>query len=99
MGESAPSIQTASIIASEVPSEPLVLELIEATEVSIEFKWNPPLQNNGSPITSYHVYIDGFKDTTGTGIDALSIVQTNRIVTGFQHEFRVSAVNGRGEGP
>jgi hypothetical protein len=98
IGESLMSEPTISIIASEVPSAPLLLSQIEATETSIEFSWNPPLYDNGSPVEYYHVYIDDFRTSPDEGIAALSTVQTDRIITGFQHEFKVSAVNGRGEG-
>lgn len=97
IGESALSASSPSIIASAVSSEPLLLEQVEATQTSIELSWNPPLDNRGSPVTAYHVYMDGSVVTPTEGITGLSIVQETGIVTGFLHTFTVTALNGRGE--
>jgi hypothetical protein len=89
------SAPSASIIAANVPSEPLILTKVSATQTSITLGWNPPLEPNGSPVTSYNVYMDN--KLAKSNVVGIVWTQTDSIVTGFLHKFTVTANNGRGE--
>lgn len=71
IGESELSLESESIIAALVPTEPLLLAKVSADQTSISIEWGEPADEQGSPITSYHVYMDGIKVTTDHGIAEL----------------------------
>lgn len=85
------------MIAAKVPSAPGVLTKVSANQTQVTIAWQAPLQENGSPVTTYSVYMDGAKVTTDPGVVGLTYTQTDGIVAGVLYTFAVTAHNGRGE--
>lgn len=71
IGESPQSAESDAIIAALVPLQPLLLSAESADQTSITISWAEPSDSRGSPIASYHVYMDGTKMTTDPGITEL----------------------------
>lgn len=61
---------TPAFIAAMVPGGPILLRTVSADKNHISIAWSAPPLINGSPITTYKVYMDGVEVTpagTGTG--------------------------------
>jgi hypothetical protein len=96
IGESLQS-DTVAMIAAEVPSAPQVPTKVSANQSQVTITWQAPFQENGSPVTTYSVYMDGAKVTSDPGVAGLTYTQTDGIVAGVLYTFAVTAHNGRGE--
>ncbi len=99
MGESARSIE-ASAMPGAAPSAPLSLTAISGSSQAT-LNWSSPSSNGGVAITAYKVY----RGTTSGGETLLTMLgnvltYTNTGLTNGQtYYYKVSAVNGVGEGP
>ncbi len=91
------------IQSGTVSSEPTGLTAISGVR-RVALYWDPPLNDGGSPIVSYKVYRGGPSATVPSEYQFLRIVQVEAYmdysVEGNRvYYYRVTAVNGLGEGP
>jgi predicted RNA-binding protein with TRAM domain len=97
VGDSDKSISV-GFIASALPGVPTQPQKVEASdEPSITIEWQAPDTDGGSAIQKYSIYVDGVLrgQTPGTQFE---YTETDSLVTGSLHRFKVSAVNAIGEG-
>jgi fibronectin type 3 domain-containing protein len=89
-----------SVAVGSVPTAPLDL-VAEAGNATVTLTWEAPENDGGWPITGYKVY-------RGTSADSLSLLVAlgnvttyvdEDVINGQMYYYRVSAVNGMGEGP
>jgi hypothetical protein len=96
IGEGALSAISPPFIAALVPEKPLLVVKVSSDETHIAISWQAPLNDNGSLVTSFDVYMDSVK-VTGVETSETTWRQEAGIVTGFLHTFEVTATNGKGE--
>jgi len=63
-------------------------------------EWTAPLEDNGSPVVSYQVYVGGVKTVlvpADESLQKLSMTYSEGVSTGNLYSFAVSAINERGE--
>ena len=63
VGESNFSDRLDSIMAAELSTAPLNLELVHSTQSTLTFQWSEPAYNGGTPITDYMIYWDAGDNT------------------------------------
>ena len=97
IGEGPQSLPSLAYIAAQVPSEPLLLEATSADSTQVSIKWTAPLNNNGSPVSKYTVYMNDIAVTPAQGTTVLTGTHRNSIVAGELYTFKITATNGRGE--
>ena len=101
-----PFSEIVQIIAGTIPGKPATPTKYSASVDAIEIRWTEP-DNGGSVITNYNVYWDnGVGDGnfilkgSSNGYETFTVTKTDdNLVAGRSYEFKVSAVNGVGEGP
>jgi hypothetical protein len=59
IGEGPQSLPSDAYIAAQVPAQPLLLSKVSADSTQISIQWTAPLNNNGSPVSKYTVYMNG----------------------------------------
>ena len=59
IGESAISIESPALITADFPSEPLLVQKHSSDANMITISWTAPINENGSGILSYNVWMDG----------------------------------------
>ncbi|MBI4392399.1 MAG: fibronectin type III domain-containing protein [Euryarchaeota archaeon] len=96
------AIISARTLARSVPTVPLALTVLPGPSPGkITVSWNPPAKDSGAPILAYRVY-RGETNTTHPFLTEIGNV-TSFVDQGLGHGakrfYRVSAVNGPGEGP
>lgn len=98
-GESQRSNEAAALVAS-VPSAPRDL-VLSVGDSYFHLSWNPPANDGGWPVKKYYVY-------RGESKDYLELIESFCFDTYYNdtdvsaevtYYYRVTAVNGRGEGP
>lgn len=103
-GEGEPLETDTAILAKNAfdpPAPPGLPEIIDWNENMVKLKWDPPLRDNGSPITGYIIeMMDKYggiftkaaeiKDNVCQGV-------VNHLEEGNRYEFRVRAVNKAGQ--
>ena len=91
-----------SILLAERPAAPDSLRRINTQHLPaghIAAKWDAPLDEGGSPVTGYTVYLDGLPYYNTTDADStLSEHTLTTLTVGRTHEIAVSARNRIGEG-
>ena len=94
---------TCSIVSvpSDPPGAPSIPDIVDYDENMVELKWEPPLRDNGAPITGYILEMrpEGSHDfvkanETGPGCKG----KIKGLTPGQKYEFRVRAVNKAGTG-
>lgn len=104
-GESAPLETDHTILAKnpyDPPAPPGLPEIVDWNENSVDLKWEPPLRDNGAPITGY--VIELMDKDTGNFVKAVEVpgnvckATVPKLVEGEQYKFRVKAVNKAGPG-
>lgn len=102
-GESAPLETDHDVLAKnpyDPPAPPGLPEIEDWNENSVKLKWEPPIRDNGAPITGY--VIEMMDKDSGNFVKAVEIpgnVCTGtvpKLVEGEQYKFRVKAVNKAG---
>lgn len=78
----------------DVPSAPQDL-IAKAAPGQVELTWDPPVDDGGADVTSYHVYADGTRVAT---VDATRLVDDG-LDANVTRTYHVSAENVAGEGP
>ena len=100
-GEGPPSSEV-SILLAEGPGAPDNLRRINTQHLPaghIAVKWDVPLDDGGSPITGYVIYLDGLPYFNSTEADStLSEHTLTTLTVGRVHAIAVSALNRIGEG-
>lgn len=82
------------------PAPPGLPEIADWNENSVQLKWEPPIRDNGAPITGY--IIEVMDKDSGNFIKAVEIPgntcqgKVPKLVEGEQYKFRVKAVNKAG---
>lgn len=102
-GESAPLETDHDILAKnpyDPPAPPGLPEIADWNENSVKLKWEPPIRDNGAPITGY--IIEVMDKDSGNFVKALEVpggkceATVPKLVEGEQYKFRVKAVNKAG---
>lgn len=102
-GESAPLETDHDILAKnpyDPPAPPGLPEISDWDEHSVKLKWEPPIRDNGAPITGY--IIEVMDKDSGNFVKAVEIPggkcegTVPKLVEGEQYKFRVRAVNKAG---
>ena len=95
-----PLSNIAYIIAGTIPSIPQAPILVGSTTTSIYFLLEPPVDNGGSVITSYQLWVDTLQTTpsytliySGLALEVDIDSVTAGLSTGVIYRFRVQAVN------
>ena len=65
----------------------------------IQISWQAPAVDGGSAVINYKVYMDGVEVTPTEGTNGLTQWTEMTVTSGASHDFTVSAINSRGEGP
>lgn len=107
VGDSAASIDSVSMYAAIIPTEPLNLAKQSANTASIETQWDEPTDTGGTPITSYLVYSNGGGTSTTFALIGTVLASsarefshdTSAVTAGTTFKYKVKAVNVVGEGP
>lgn len=105
VGESARTAVT-TIIAGTVPSEALNVSKVTADIAQITIQWDAPVNNGGTPITTYDIYYDNALSyglvilKTGVTTQEWSTAGTitaSSLTDGYLYRFAVIARNAIGE--
>lgn len=83
-----------------VPQGPL--DVSEVTTSSVVLSWRPPIDDGGSPVTSYIIEkLDAVRDTW-SAVDTINgdvtTYKVNKLTAMKEYQFRVRAANSEGEG-
>ena len=103
VGESARSGEVSAVPTElSVPTAPQNVNVAQGN-ARLTVSWSPPADTGGSSITSYRLYrgtSPGGQGTTAykTGLTTTSYVDTS-VTNGTTYYYKVTAVNGVGEGP
>ena len=97
-GESKPS-QSFTVVPITLPSQPDAPTRVTHTQASITLQWAPPASDGDSEITKYVLYAKADFETSYSPIYAgLSLqYQATSLLTGFEYQFKVRAVNALGQ--
>ena len=89
---------------ADIPDAPLATVLESTTETSISVAWNEPVNNGGTPISGYRLYMndilaDDVFHLTYDGSNYPSTVSytATSLTAGRYYRFRVIAINKNGE--
>lgn len=102
-GESAPLETDHDVLAKnpyDPPAPPGLPEINDWDEHSVKLKWEPPIRDNGAPITGY--IIEVMDKDSGNFVKAVEVPGNKcegnvpKLVEGEQYKFRVKAVNKAG---
>ena len=92
-----------SILLAERPAAPDSLRRINTQFLPaghIAVKWDAPLDDGGTPVTGYVVFLDGLAYYNTTNADStLSELTLTTLTVGRTHDIAVAARNRIGEGP
>lgn len=83
------------MIPADFADPPSNLQRASSTKTSIDIQWVAPLNDGGSAIQGYRVYVDGVESTT-TPITDLTWSITG-LTTEQIYDITVTTINGRGE--
>lgn len=102
-GESPPLETDHDVLAKnpfDPPAPPGLPEIEDWNENSVQLKWEPPIRDNGAPVTGY--IIEAMDKDTGEFVKAIEVpgnvckATVPKLVDGEQYKFRVKAVNKAG---
>ena len=89
------------MLFADPPGAPSIPDIVDWDEKMVELKWEPPLRDNGAPITGYILEMrpEGSHDfvkanEVGPGCKG----KITGLTPGQKYEFRVRAVNKAGTG-
>jgi titin len=87
------------VVPIALPSQPDAPTRVTHTQTSITLQWAPPASDGDSEITSYILYAKADFETSYSQIYAgLSLqYQATNLLTGFEYQFKVRAVNALGQ--
>jgi len=60
--------------------------------------WEMPLDDGGSPITGYRLYLNDVLHYDGAGLSTEVIYTVVDLSVGFDYKISVTAINAKGEG-
>ena len=90
-------------VCTEKPSAPESLVATDVTETTASLKWQPPASDGGLPIKSYTIERRdkrwGSWVKAGTTKGTVTTLDVEKLVTGQEYLFRVSAENEEGASP
>lgn len=81
------------------PDPPTDLTATAVSPTRIDLTWNPPLNNGGSPVTSYRIEVKIPPDPSYNGVAFTGNVTSyshSGVITGKYYVYRVSAINAIG---
>jgi len=90
-----------SVLLAEVPTAPTQLHRIDSEILpagQIRVTWELPIDNGGSPITGYRLYLNDVLHYDGNGLSTEVIYTLVNLNVGFDYKISVSAINAKGEG-
>ena len=97
-GEGPPSAPSNSVTPATVPAAPTI-GTATAGNASATVNWTAPTDTGGSPITGYKVYSSADNFAAAVASPTASPATVSGLTNGTGYTFKVSAVNGTGEGP